>query len=391
MVGAVGIRAQDPSVMSDADLNREAAAANSLFTSQNMVSALPLYEDLYKHQPQSNAWRERLAMCLLGAAHTQQPAEANATLERAHKLLLEAKAAGDNSDLVNVVLEKMQLAAQSTASGPESPGADAFRRAELAFSKGDLPAALKLYMEAATADPKLYEAPLYAGDTEFKQGDCVAADRFYAQAVAIDPNRETAYRYWGDCLMKQGEQAEAENKFIDAVLAEPYQQATRLNLKKWADTTKAIIAAPPIQLPARPTSGGKDKNGKDQINVTIDPSALGNPASSAVLAYSMNAALWQGDKFHQEFPNEKQYRHSLAEERDSIEGALSVLKEQKVKPDKLDPTWKWLLQLDKDGMLECWILLDHPDQGIAQDYATYRATHRDQLHAYIAKYDIHPK
>ena len=151
------------------------------------------------------------------------------------------------------------------------------------------------------------------------------------------------------------------------------------------------MMAPAIQLPARPTSGGKDKNGKDQININLDPSTFGNSASSAVLAYSMNAALWQGDKFRQTFPNEKQYRHSLAEERDSIEVALSVLKEQKVKPDKIDPTWKGLLQLDKDGMLECWILLDDPDQGIAQDYLAYRAAHREMMHAYIAKYDVHPK
>jgi hypothetical protein len=48
-----------------------------------------------------------------------------------------------------------------------------------------------------------------------------------------------------------------------------------------------------------------------------------------------------------------------------------------------------LLDLDKDGMLECWILLNGADQGIVQDYAAYRATHRALLHAYIDKYVIH--
>ena len=41
-------------------------------------------------------------------------------------------------------------------------------------------------------------------------------------------------------------------------------------------------------------------------------------------------------------------------------------------------------------MLECWILIDHPDQGIAQDYVAYRASHRELLHAYVAKYDVIP-
>jgi hypothetical protein len=48
-----------------------------------------------------------------------------------------------------------------------------------------------------------------------------------------------------------------------------------------------------------------------------------------------------------------------------------------------------LIALDKDGMLECWILLSHADQGIAQDYAAYRATHRELLHAYMDKYLVH--
>lgn len=397
-IGVVGTRviwAQDSGAMSSAEINKEAETANSLYSNQNMVAALPLYEDLHRRQPESNGWRERLAMCLLaqgGSELAAGGAEAGAArVQRAHQLLLDAKAAGDNSNLLQVMLEKLEAPVSPAPAGPASPGAEAFHRAEKAFSSGDLPAALKAYEEAMAADPRMYEAPLFAGDTEYKQGHYPEADKWYAQAVAIDPNRETAYRYWGDCLMRQGDPTQAEGKFIDAIVAEPYTRAAHNGFKQWADATKAMLVSPPIQLPARPTSGGKDKNGKDQININIDPSALGSPASSAVLAYSMGAALWQGDKFHQTFPNEKQYRHSLAEERDSIETALSVLKEQKIRPDKLDPTWKWLLELDKDGMLECWILLDHADQGIAQDYTAYRATHRDLLHAYIAKYDVLPK
>jgi hypothetical protein len=217
-------------------------------------------------------------------------------------------------------------------------------------------------------------------------GDCAAADRWYAQAAAISPDRETAYRYWGDCLMKQGEQGEAENKFIEAVLAEPYSQATRLNLKKWADANHALLAPPPITLPARPTM-----DGKGNTNVTIDASSLGSPASSAWLIYSMNPTIWQSTKFKQHYPGETKYRHSLAEEAEGLRSVLDVVKEQKIPDKQLDPTLRSLAALEKDGMLECWILLDHADQGIAQDYGAYRASHRELLHAYIAKYDVHPQ
>jgi len=68
---------------------------------------------------------------------------------------------------------------------------------------------------------------------------------------------------------------------------------------------------------------------------------------------------------------------------------IAVVKEQNIPEDKLDPTLKSLLALDKDGMLECWILLNGADQGIVQDYAAYRAAHRDLLHAYMDKYVVH--
>ena len=104
----------------------------------------------------------------------------------------------------------------------------------------------------------------------------------------------------------------------------------------------------------------------------------------------MNSALWQGEKFKKAYPNEKQYRHSLAEEKDSIHGMLQVARETKIPDSKLSASTKVLMDIDKDNMLECWILLDHPDQGIAQDYVAYRKDHRGLMAKYIAKYDIHP-
>jgi tetratricopeptide (TPR) repeat protein len=329
-------------------------------------------------------------MSLLGAADTRPAAEADPMLQRAKKLLLEAQAAGDNSNLVQVLLEKLSQPTINPPQRQRSPGADALASAEKAFSGGDLAGAVKLYSEAFAADPQLYEAPLYAGDAEFKQGHYPEASAWFAKAVAVAPDRETAYRYWGDNLLKQGNAGVARDKFIEAIIAEPYQRAPRIGLKQWADVNHMRLIPPPISLPARAVPAGKGKDGKDQININLNPSMLGNPASGAVLAYTMGSAVWQGERFHKEFPNETHYRHSLAEELDSIHTALSVLKEQKVPADKLDASWKTLLQLDSDGLLACWILLDRPDEGIAQDYTTFRAAHRDLLRAYIAKYDLHP-
>jgi len=116
------------------------------------------------------------------------------------------------------------------------------------------------------------------------------------------------------------------------------------------------------------------------------PSKGEDPTSGAALAYSMQATLWQWTEFKKHYPNEKVYRHSLPEEAASIRAMLDV----KIPKDKLSPTLKTLAELEKDGMLECWILLDNPDQGVAQDYVAYRAEHRELMHKYIEKYDVHP-
>jgi hypothetical protein len=40
------------------------------------------------------------------------------------------------------------------------------------------------------------------------------------------------------------------------------------------------------------------------------------------------------------------------------------------------------VKLNEDGFLEAYVLFARPDQGIARDYAPYRATNRDKLKQY---------
>ena len=369
---------------SDAEVQKEDQEAEALYQKQNFLGALPLYEDLHQQRPDSNIFRERLAMMLLAKVSGESPTDAAATRERAKKLLLDAQAAGDNSNLVQVVLEKLSQPTTTSPQVPKSPGADALSKAEKAFSSGDLNGALVFYKQAAEADPKLYEAPLFAGDAEYKLKHYDAAGDWYAKAIAINPDRETAYRYWGDVLVHKGDLKLAQSKFIDAIIAEPYSNTTWIGLKQWAEAAHAKLVNPPITLPKQPVP-----DAKGNVNVTIDASTLGSPLSSVWLIYSMTPMVWRDKEFKNHYPNEAVYRHSLAEESESLRTALEVVKNQKIPNDKLDPTLKSLVALDKDGMLECWILLNHADAGIVKDYAAYRATHRDLLHAYVDKYIVH--
>lgn len=368
----------------DTEVQREELQAEALFEQLNYLAALPLFEDLHVQRPTSNKYREELALCRMSKAEQLPPAESAAMLDSAHTLLLDAKAAGDNSNLLQILLEKMSAPVKKDAPVTKTPAQEMLTKAEKAFSSGDLNGALVLYKQAADADPKMYEAPLFAGDAEYKLKNYDEAGTWYAKAIAINPDRETAYRYWGDVLMHKGDQKLAQSKFVDAVIAEPYSKTPWIGLKQWADATHAQLASPAITLPKQPVP-----DAKGNVNVTIDPSTLGSPLSGAWLIYSMNPSVWRSTEFKKHYPQEAVYRHSLAEEAESLRSVIAVVKEQKISNDKLDVTLKSLIALDKDGMLECWILLNHADQGIAQDYVAYRATHRELLRAYMDKYVIH--
>lgn len=48
------------------------------------------------------------------------------------------------------------------------------------------------------------------------------------------------------------------------------------------------------------------------------------------------------------------------------------------------------MKLDQDGLLEAYILLAIPDDGIARDFADYRRANADKLRRYVLQYVIAP-
>src|SRR6185295_9242216 len=96
-----------------------------------------------------------------------------------------AQQLGDNSNLLKAGLE--QLSAPDVADNAFSLNREAdaaMREGEEAHSRGDLDKALAKYARAFELDPKLYLAPLFAGDMEFKKGH--SATETKARSEAFD-------------------------------------------------------------------------------------------------------------------------------------------------------------------------------------------------------------
>jgi len=369
--------------------DNDAARANELFKAGKRPDALPLYEKLAKENPNEMLYFERLAVCLdAQAAQLSDPAQIKALLIRERDAAKRAVELGDTTEFVRMMANLDPD--RPLYAGIVSPGKALLAEAERAYAAGDYSTAMDKYIAAANADPNFYEAPLYAGDTAYVQHDLKTAAQWFARAIAINPDRETAYRYWGDAILKYGDDPiAAREKFIDAIVAEPYSRLAWQGIRQWAQIEKATLLAPKIE---RPAAQVVDPNKPKNITININPATIDektHPGASAWLMYSLVRASYRGEEFKKNFPDEREYRHSLKEEDAALSSVADGITNKEVKSNKLDESLRNLIELNNAGMLDCWILINGADQGIAQDYDAYRKQHRQLLHDYLDRFVVH--
>ena len=362
----------------------ERSRALRLCQENKFVDALPILERVNTASPDDQVILERLAQALVAYSITLRDAEKRRdALLRARKFILHARELGDNSNIAQLLSDSIppdgKMNVGSFSSRQEAD--EALLRGDQAFAKGDFPAAIEGYKRALTLDPNLYQAPLFLGDVYYKMNRPEEAGQWYATAIKMYPDRETAYRYWGDVLMKTGKMAEARSLLIDAIVAEPYNRAPWTGLGQWANAAHVKIAPPQIPIPDVKTGD----NG--QSKATLDPTGDG---SETWILYILVRTSWPQAKFRPAFPNEMEYRHSLAEETEALlavaNRASAGVKQGKIK--SLQPGLEVLVKLADKGLIEAFVLITRPDRGIAQDYPGYRAEHREKLREYLSAFVI---
>ena len=373
------------------DFAAERERAIKLVNEGKHAQALPIFEKLV-----ADKRADGQIFLGLGLTHWRMqeaifsdPTKWKQTRIKAREAFLKAKELGTSIPEVDLMLASIKSDGGDKAAS-DNPQAQATSEvADEAFASRDYKKAAAEYEKAAILDPNWYEAALYTGNSFYALKSYDKAGEWFAKAIAIDPNRETAHRYWADGLMNSGKNKEAENKFIDAIIAEPYSSAAWRGLSQYAGRNSIKLAHPKITVPVDFSS-----TGKGETSITLG-SLLGgkdDDGAAAWMMYGISRALWQtdkdgklGEKFAKAYPNERVYRHSLAEETDALRLVLTVLKEGK-KAKKIDPSLLMLKKLEAEGLLESYILLVRADAGIKQDYAVYRQNNRDKLKRYVTEY-----
>lgn len=126
-----------------------------------------------------------------------------------------------------------------------------------------------------------------------------------------------------------------------------------------------------------------------KTNSTVNISPLADDGSIAWIMYVTTRELWRKEKFAKTHPKEKEYRHSLAEEAEALREVVNGTKTFKAK--KLNEQIELIAKLDKEGLLESYILMAIPDNGIAEDHAAYVRSNRDKMRQYVKKYVVGAK
>ena len=359
--------------------------AEELYSQGKFVDAMPLFEALAADHPSDVAIHERWAWCVFQYAGTlPDPQQRKNARARARKIAVVAKGLGDDSQILQLMLEQPEDGGSDTSFSDNKEVDATMKQAEADFSRGELDKARDGYMRVVLMDPNNYAAALFIGDVYFKQHVQGSAGEWYSRAIQIDPNRETAYRYWGDSLAALGKEDEARSKFIDAIVAEPYNRRSWMELQNWLKRNKVDLNNVRLKDGAA-VAAKDDKN----ISITIDEGSFkkkNDPNSLAWMTYGMIRASWQGDTFKKEFPNEPKYRRTLKEESDCLGLMITVLKEQKDYQKRfkdLDPSLQSLIKIQEAGLLEPFVLINRADTDITQDYPAYRAAHRDIIRRYL--------
>jgi tetratricopeptide (TPR) repeat protein len=180
---------QSSSAQTDDSYQSRRTQAFVLYEGNNFVDALPLLEKLHAEKPGDVAVLERLSFATLAHSATlANVSERKQERAQARKLADEAKAAGDDSNLLKIVLSVPEGGGEMAFAGTAEVQA-VMQEGEAAFAKGDLDAAIAAYARALALDPQQYDAALFTGDVYFKKKDHEQADKSSRPSTSIPIGR----------------------------------------------------------------------------------------------------------------------------------------------------------------------------------------------------------
>lgn len=367
------------------------AEAQMLKDEQRFLEAASILEELAVQRGTDGDLFAQAAVVVSSQADREQGGEKARLLhKRARALAEKAEQLGTSNPLTPMILKSVRPDGTLVDGGPvqfsKREEVDRLmKEGEEAFRVGQYEKAGRCYQKALALEPGNFTAALWSGDAYLAAKDPLQAILWYRKAINLSPENETGHRYLGDALSRLGETAAARDEWIEALLCEPYQRLTRQHFTS-NDLKYAEVRG--HRIPRFSQGLFTIDSAKKEIQLDSKASLIGG-------AYSLACAAWRMGSFAGTFPNETKPRRSLPEEMAGLEVLIELVEAPPGKDDKPGleeekAAWKEIVadlkELRREGLLEAYVLLDRPDEGLAKDYAPYRAEHREELRRYVRRY-----
>ena len=359
--------------------------AEALIKQGRNIEAIDSLKRIIELDPKDADAQYELGSALIARSMVEtDPVEQKKSRISAREAFVKSQELGNNTQFVRAMIESLPIDGNWITKYSNNPISDAHTIAgEQAFAQGKYDDAIDQYKKAIETDPKNYFAAVFTGDMYLQKADFQNAEVWYQKAIVIDPYIETAYRYSATPLMRQNKYDEARSRYVEAWITSPYSRMAVSGILQWAQATNTKLGHPRVEPPK--TETGED--GKQNTTININP--LADDGSMAWISYSATKDTWKKEKFAKTYPNEKVYRSSLAEEADALRSVVEMAKT--LKPKALSQQIAVIEKMDKDGVLEAFILMAMADEGIAQDHLPYLKANRDKMRLYVNKYVIDQK
>lgn len=366
---------------SSADLAADRARAMNLVNENRYIDAYPVLEKVAALLPNDiDVWTHYGIAAAARSSILRDAKERKAQRKRAFDVLTKAKQLGTANVMALHILDQLPAnGGDEDNFGSENPEVEkALREGEGHFGRGDYPKAHDSYAKAFKLNPKSYEAVLFLGDTFYAQKKYSESEPWFAKAVALDPNRELAYRFWGDALMSQNKVKEATGKFIDAFIADPYGRYAWENINKLTQKHGKQFNVATILPPGN----------RAFEELIVNPELLSSQDGTKFwLRYQEVRNSWKREMYKKDFPD-KPYRDSLKEGAAAIramaEAAASAINSGSLKNPH--PSIVNAIELNNKGLIEPYVLIMMANEGIAEDYVSYRTSNRDRIRKYLSEY-----
>ncbi len=364
------------------DVAAERARAMVLIDENKYLDAYPILEKIAPMLPNDvDVWTHYGIATTARSATLKDPAERQAARRKGYEILSRAKELGTENTTALDMLDQLP---------PDGGGEDNFsgdpkieealREGEAFFGRGEYDKAFASYESGYKLDPKNYEAILFMGDSRYAAKRYSESEPWFAKAAALDPDRDMAFRFWGDALLAQNKLNEAGEKFIDAFIADPYSRYAWDNVVKLANK---YDKAPRIKGVLPPGT-------KPFESINIDETQLkAEDGTEHWSEYSKVKSAWKTITFKKEFPGET-YRQTLKEEAAALR-AVAVAGDAAITSGKLKephPSIANLVEINKKGLIEPYVLIMLPNEDIAQDYVAYRKTNRAKLRQFLSEFVV---